>query len=129
MIGARLAAAGIAVALAAAGASAGVADVLDAKARCAADTCTFFVTVRHADTGWDHYANRFEVLAPGGKVLATRVLEHPHVQEQPFTRALRGVRIPPGIDRVRVRAGDLVHGFGGAELEVRIERHEPAAAP
>jgi len=115
---------GATVGLIAAGAAAGPADVLGAVAECDAATCTFTATVRHADTGWDHYANRFEVVAPDGTILATRVLAHPHVREQPVTRSLPGVKIPEGIERVRIRAGDSVHGLGGAEILVRIERRE-----
>ena len=82
--------------------------------------------MRHADTGWSHYADRFEVLTPDGTVLATRVLRHPHVQEQPVTRSLAGVRIPDDITRVKVRARDSQHGLGGAEVEVPVERKPPA---
>lgn len=117
----RAAAAGAAALLVPASGLAGKADVVAARAECEA-TCSFVVTLRHADTGWDHYADRFEVLDPDGNVLATRVLQHPHVHEQPFTRALGGVRLPEGVERVRIRAGDSRHGLGGAELELAIER-------
>lgn len=80
----------------------------------------FDVTVRHADTGWDHYADRWEIRAPDGTVLATRVLLHPHADEQPFTRSLSGVRIPAGIDTVSIRAHDKVHGFGGETRSVAL---------
>lgn len=50
------------------------------------------------------------------------MLAHPHGNEQPFTRALAGVEIAPGVDRVRVRAHDSVHGEGGAEIEVVLPR-------
>jgi hypothetical protein len=107
--------------LAAAAAAAGEADVIAARAICdAGRVCRFEVTVRHADSGWEHYADRFEVLAPDGSVLATRMLRHPHVEEQPFTRELVGARVPAGIDRVRIRAHDSQHGFGGAELEIPV---------
>jgi hypothetical protein len=76
-----------------------------------------------ADEGWEHYANSFEVLGPEGAVLGKRVLRHPHVDEQPFTRALEDVRIPADVERVRVRAGDSKHGTGGEEVEVRVERN------
>lgn len=85
-----------------------------------AGTYRFSVTVRHADEGWKHYADRWDVLAPDGKVLGTRVLLHPHVNEQPFTRSLSGVAIPDGISQVTIRAGDSKHGYGGAALEVAI---------
>lgn len=109
---------------------AGEAHVVAARARCdAARVCRFEVTVRHADEGWDHYADRWEVLAPDGRVLATRVLLHPHVGEQPFTRTLAGVTIPPGVERVHLRAHDLVHGFGGRELDLPIRAPGESAAP
>ncbi len=101
---------------------AGKADVLDATARCSPErVCDFSVTVRHADSGWDHYANRWEVVAPDGTVLGTRELLHPHETEQPFTRSLGGVSVPTGVSTVRIRAHDLVHGTGGAELDVPID--------
>lgn len=101
---------------------AGLADVTAATVKCTATTCTVSATVRHADGGWQHYADRYEVLAPDGHLLGTRVLQHPHIEEQPVTRTLEGVRIPSSIDRVRIRAHDSVHGFGGAEVNVVVER-------
>ena len=102
-------------------AMAGEADVVAAVAVERPDgSWTFEVTVRHADTGWDHYADRWEILAPDGTVLGVRELLHPHVEEQPFTRALSGVIIPPDISRVTVRAHDSVDAFGGAELEIDL---------
>ena len=80
------------------------------------------VTVQHGDTGWDHYADRWDVVAPDGTVLATRVLAHPHETEQPFTRSLGGVEIPEGLSEVIVRARDSVHGYGGAEARVKLPR-------
>jgi hypothetical protein len=107
------------VLLAAQPALAGEADVLDVKVeRRGVDTYVFAVTVRHADSGWDHYADNWQILGPDGTVLATRELAHPHVDEQPFTRTLDNVRLPPGITRVRIRAHDTVHELGGAEREV-----------
>ncbi|MCK4675301.1 MAG: hypothetical protein KAT61_05260 [Gammaproteobacteria bacterium] len=99
------------------------ADVLDVKTRCY-EECTFYVTVKHQDKGWDHYANKWEVLTPDGKVIATRVLQHPHVREQPFMRSLSHVKIPAGMKKVIVRAYDSVHGYGGktVEVDVRYEK-------
>ena len=114
------------LALAAVAARAGEADVVGAEAREIGDgVYRFQVTVRHADEGWDHYADAWEVVAPDGAVFATRVLAHPHVGEQPFTRNLSGVVIPDGIASVRVRARDSVHGHGGREVEVVVPRRDP----
>ena len=83
-------------------------------------TWLFDVTVRHEDTGWEHYADAWEVLSPDGSMLAQRVLAHPHVDEQPFTRSLSGIEIPPEYEQVLVRAHDLVHGYGGREVIVSL---------
>ncbi len=102
---------------------AGEADVVAAEATCDGDSvCRFSVTVRHADAGWDHYADRWQVLTESGEILATRVLRHPHVNEQPFTRDLPGVKVPEEIRRVRIRAHDSVHEDGGAEVVVELPR-------
>lgn len=100
----------------------GEADVVGVEVRRDGGGWTFDVTVRHADTGWEHYADRWDVVAPDGTVLATRTLYHPHVSEQPFTRSLRGVAIADEIDAVTLRAHDSVHGYGGEEIQVSLPR-------
>ena len=82
----------------------------------------FDVTVRHDDSGWDHYADKWDVLAPDETVLGTRTLYHPHVDEQPFTRSLSGVEIAETISEVRVRAHDSVHAYGGKTVTVVLPR-------
>ena len=77
--------------------------------------------MRHADAGWDHYADKWEVVTPDGKVIETRVLAHPHDNEQPFTRSLGSVRIPGELKTVRIRAHDKVHGYGGQEMEIDLK--------
>ncbi|WP_456404597.1 hypothetical protein [Thiolapillus sp.] len=95
---------------------AGEADVIDAKIIDNGSAgWTFHVTLKHADEGWKHYADRWEVLSEG-KVLATRILAHPHVNEQPFTRSLSGVQIPESTQSITIRAHDKLHGYGGATL-------------
>ena len=76
----------------------------------------FDVTVRHGDTGWEHYADRWEVLTPDGEVVGARPLHHPHENEQPFTRSLSEVMIPADITAVTIRAHDSVHDFGGKTM-------------
>jgi hypothetical protein len=115
---------------------AGNADVLQVRAVQTADssaspgqgsTWTFHATVRHPDTGWEDYADGWDVLGPDGTVLKpdpespfTRLLLHPHVDEQPFTRSQGGIIIPAGVTQVRVRAHDLVDGYGGREVLVDL---------
>lgn len=88
--------------------------VTDVTARQSGGAWTFDVTVAHADEGWDHYADGWEVAADDGVVLGHRTLAHPHVTEQPFTRSLSGVEIPDGVQIVQIRAHDSVHGWGEA---------------
>jgi len=109
--------------LLAAAAHAGEADVLRAEATRSEDgSYRFEVTVAHRDEGWEHYADKWEILDESGTVLATRTLLHPHTDEQPFTRSLSGVKIPEGTGRVRVRAHDSVHGYGGRTVAVDLPR-------
>jgi hypothetical protein len=89
---------------------------------------TFHVTVTHPDTGWDDYTNGWDIVLADGRVIKpegssqfTRTLLHPHVDEQPFTRSQSGIRIPLGVTKVRVRAHDIVDGFGGKEIEVDLQ--------
>lgn len=102
---------------------AGEADVIKADAQRGADGRWHFdVTVRHADSGWDHYADKWDVVGPDGRVIATRKLLHPHEDEQPFTRSLSGVVIPDAVSVVTIRAHDSVHGYGGRTVDVRLKR-------
>ena len=105
---------------------AGEVDVIDVKMQKQGSSYRFDVTLKHDDTGWDHYANRWEVLSPDGTILATRVLAHPHVNEQPFTRSLSGVEVPKGISTVEIRGHDSMHFYGGKTLLID---DEPVVTP
>lgn len=100
---------------------AGKADVVGVKVtKEAGGTYAFDVTVKSDDTGWEKYADKWDVVAPDGKVLGTRVLLHPHENEQPFTRSLGGVAVPQGVRTVTIRAHDKVEGYGGREMTVEL---------
>ena len=104
-------------------AGAGEADVVHAKAnKTGNNTYQFEVTVMHADSGWKHYANKWDVVGPAGKVFGKRILHHPHENEQPFTRSLGGVRIPVAVKQVTVRAYDSQHGLGGKTVTVVLPK-------
>ena len=60
------------------------------------------------------------MLTPAGEIIATRTLHHPHVDEQPFSRSLSGVKIPDAVKQVVVRGHDSVHGYGGEEQRVDL---------
>ena len=95
--------------------------IVDVKVECPG-SCTFAVTLEHNDEGWHHYANQWDVMSLDGKLLGSRVLYHPHENEQPFTRSLSGVMIPAGVSQVKVRAMDSVHGYSKQEVLVDIPR-------
>jgi len=84
------------------------------------NSCTFSVTLEHADQGWGHYANQWDVVTLDGKLLKSRVLHHPHEHEQPFTRSLSGVFIPAGESKVKIRARDTKHGYSEQEFIVDL---------
>ena len=103
-------------------AHAGEADVVAAEAyRTGVGVWRFNVTVRHGDEGWDHYADKWDVVGPDGTLYGTRVLLHPHEMEQPFTRSLGGVEIPEGVSSVTIRAHDSQHQYGGVEVSVTLD--------
>ena len=102
---------------------AGEADVIAAKAKREANgTWTFEVTIRSNDKNLNYYCDRFEVLSPSGGVLGVRELEHPHTDEQPFTRELHGVKIPSGgiFRSVLVRAHHRARGYDGTTVKVKL---------
>jgi hypothetical protein len=98
---------------------AGEVSIVEVSVECPG-SCTFLVTLEHADEGWDHYANQWDVLTLDGKLLKSRVLYHPHEREQPFTRSLSGVSIPAGESKVKIRARDSKHGYSEQKFTVDI---------
>lgn len=104
------------------------ANVIYVKAIQASDgSWTFHVTVTHPDTGWDDYTNGWDVVTPDNSVIKpdpnsafTRLLLHPHVNDQPFTRSQANIVIPAGVTIVTVRAHDFIDGFGGLEVAVDL---------
>jgi hypothetical protein len=83
-------------------------------------TYTFSTTLKHPDTGWDHYADGWSVEDADGKVLGKRVLYHPHVDEQPFTRSLGRVAVAAGTKAVFVRAHCKVTGAANERFRVTL---------
>jgi hypothetical protein len=83
----------------------------------AENTYTVSATVRHNDTGWENYADAFEV--KGDNVQnGLRVLAHPHETEQPFTRSQSGV-VASGV--VWIEAKDNVEGIPGGKIYLDLE--------
>ena len=100
------------------------ANVIDAEIEpTGTDAFRVSATVASQETGWDKYADRWEVRDPStGDVLGERILAHPHVDEQPFTRSLGDVMIPPGVSVVEIAAHDSVLGFCGEVFSASVPR-------
>lgn len=83
---------------------------------------TFHVTLKHQDTGWDHYADGWRIVDGKGNELGYRKLWHPHENEQPFTRTLANVLIPEGVNVVYVEAHDKVHGWAKQKVRINLKK-------
>ena len=78
------------------------------------------VTLQHPDTGWDHYADGWEILDKSGKQIGYRKLMHPHVEEQPFTRSLVNVMLPDGTREVFIRASCSKAGMSSDSVAINL---------
>ena len=97
------------------------ASIEEARATSNGSDWTFSVTLRHGDTGWDDYADGWRVVLEDGTELGLRVLHHPHVNEQPFTRSLGGVSIPAGTETVYIEARTSTDGWGKVRLALSLK--------
>jgi hypothetical protein len=97
-------------------------DIVDVAVTTEGDTFRFDVTVSSPYDTPERYADAWRIVAPDGTELGVRELTHDHANEQPFTRSLSGVVIPPDVTTVTVEGRDLVNGWGGGTQEVTIER-------
>jgi len=100
--------------------SANEVQIVDVKVEKQRAVWVFHVTLKHNDTGWDHYADAWRVVTTNGKEIAKRTLYHPHENEQPFTRSLGDVQIPANVNEVFVEAHDKVHGWSKQRFKVKI---------
>ena len=95
-------------------------EIINVVSSCENQVCSFDVTLEHDDSGWEHYADSWQVVTTDGVELGKRVLLHPHVNEQPFTRSLSGVNIPDNVKTVWIEAHDSVHGTNPVKYKVEL---------
>lgn len=102
-------------------------DVVSVEVRAVGnDTFDFDVTISSPYDTPTRYADAFRVSTLSGQVLGVRELLHDHQAEQPFTRDLYGVNIPPAISVVIVQARDQKYGYGGNTVQVKLPgRRDP----
>ena len=101
---------------------------------------TFSVTICSPETGCEQYADWWEVISAEGELLYRRVLLHPHVGEQPFTRSGGPVQAEPATELI-VRGhmstggygpamrGSAATGFEAADLPADFARSVESALP
>ena len=96
-----------------------LADVVAVSADLVDDATELAVTIESPDTGCERYADWWEVLTVDGTLVYRRILNHSHVDEQPFTRS--GGPIPLADDEiVLVRAHLHPDGYGGSAMRGSI---------
>jgi len=80
------------------------------------------VTLKHADTGWSHYADAWRIVDGSGNEIGKRTLYHPHVNEQPFTRSLSSFQLNKNIKILFVEAHDLKHGWSPNKIKIDMQK-------
>jgi len=80
------------------------------------------VTLKHADTGWKHYADAWRLVDKDGNEIGKRTLYHLHVNEQPFTRSLSNFQISSDTKIIFVEAHDLKHGWSPDRVKIDMRQ-------
>jgi hypothetical protein len=86
------------------------------------------VMLQHPDSGWDHYASGWEVLAPDGTVLAEAEITHPHSAD-PFQTDLDGIQVPAGVDHLLIRVRCTLDGWSARTYRLDLPRPQLTAQP
>lgn len=115
--------AGIVMALGCGPLAAGEVALREARFEYQSGTWTVNVTLAHADTGWDHYANAWRLVTESGRELASRALYHPHTDGKPFTDIHTNITIPATENILYVEACDSVHGW--SKQRIRVDLRQP----
>lgn len=100
---------------------AGEVTIVDARAEATGATWRFSVTLEHKDEGWEHYADAWRVIGQDDTEYGSLTLFHPHENEQPFTRSLEGVKIPPDTKVVYIEVHDKVHGWSPDKFKLLLK--------
>lgn len=96
-------------------------EIVEVMIEPAAHRWTFHVTLKHDDTGWDHYADGWRIVDANGNELGMRKLWHPHEHEQPFTRTLSNVLVPKDKKIIFIEAHDKVHGWSKQRVKINMK--------
>jgi len=92
-----------------------VANIISVQVAGDPDAYRFSVEVSSPDEGCDQYADWWEVITDGGELVYRRILDHSHVDEQPFIRSGGPIAIGPDMI-VFIRAHMHPGGYGGTVM-------------
>ena len=81
---------------------------------------SFSVGIQSADTGCEQYADWWEVLTPTGDLIYRRILQHSHVEEQPFIRSGGPIAINENTE-VIVRGHMNTSGYGEVAFQGTVK--------
>lgn len=95
-------------------------DVLEVTTTGNGQSHNFVVTMSSPYDSPARYADAFRVIGDDSVVYGVRELLHDHANEQPFTRGLEGVEIPPSVTSVTIQGRDQVFGWGGETVEIAL---------
>ena len=98
----------------------GGADVVEVAVSGSKGAYTFAVSLLSHDTGCDHYADWWEVLDGSGGLVYRRILNHSHVDEQPFTRSGDEMNVTAN-ETLIVRGHMNDSGYGGVAFSGTVD--------
>lgn len=78
------------------------------------------VTIQHDDSGWDHFADGFEVQAPDGTRLGYRELTRPNVGQRTQDVDMTGLKLPEGIGYVLIRTRCSLVGWAAEPVRLDL---------
>lgn len=81
---------------------------------------TVTVTLKHRDSGWDHFATGLAVLAPDGSRIGSLDLTRPNVGKSRFTARITGLKVPPGTEFVLIRSRCSLVGWAAEPVRVDL---------
>jgi len=82
---------------------------------------TITAVLEHDDEARYHFLDGWRVTTPEGEVLAEQGFRHPRPQAPPRRATLTKIRLPEGVERIRVEAHDRLHGWGGNPVVVELQ--------
>lgn len=94
-------------------------------AEAAPNVFDFSVTVSSPYDSERRFADGWRIVGDDGSLYGRKRIARPHPDEQPFTLAQRGVRIPRRVTAVHVEGHDSRNGWGGRRYVLALPGRDP----